>query len=298
MKSAVTALFYNINSINTVIKLLHKGNSSMINFSTFYEGVGFGGLEYEAKVRRTVASALRKINAGRDLTLKPDTAGGFANNVVDMYMNLKGKDIAFEIKMDKNAQMGGPSVKINKGGEKYSFSAAGEALEKDVKDLIIEAISTKEKNIRKWISEMKKLDPKDLHAKAGDFEVPFQTTKEAWAELQGRGLLKTINTKVIYNTKYIHDWYAKKGCYYMQIGKAGLFYLKENPLNLPIPQLNAQIEIVIRLTRSGSGGTKAYPTQRNSQIRCIANLKAKGTSSYSLDNEKQCIEIFNHMLGK
>ena len=263
-----------------------------------HEGVGSGGLEYEAKVRKAVTSALRDKKYSDRITLKPDSAGGFANNVVDMYMTLDGKDVAFEIKMDKNAQMGGPSVKINKGNQLYSFSAAGDSLEDDVRELIINGVKEKEKAIRNWIKEMKKLEPKELHARAGDYEVPFQTTKEAWAELQGRGLLKPINTKIVYNERYIHNWYAKKKCYYMQIGQLELFYLKENPLNLNIPQFKGEIEIVVRLTRAGSGGTKAFPTQRNSQIRAIANLKAKGSkSNISLDRVSDVKKMFEEMIS-
>ena len=262
------------------------------------EGVGKGGLEYVAKVRSALSNALKdKALSGR-ISLKPDTAGGFASNVVDMYLIIDGKERAFEIKMDRNAQMGGPSVKINKGGQLYSFSEAGGALEDDVKQMIIEAVKEKETAIRFWISEMKKMEPIKLHAKSGDYEVPFQTTKEAWTILQARGLLKPINSKVVYNTKYLHDWYAKKKCYYMQIGGMGLYYLKENPLNLPVPQLNAEVEIVVRLTRAGSGGTKVYPSQRNSQIRAIAGLKAKGSKSpYSLDNVNDVKKLFKELLA-
>jgi len=272
----------------------------MQRFKSFYlEGVGKGGLEYEAKVRKAVITTLKSRAFAKDkrITLKPDNAGGFASNVVDMYLTLDGKDVPVEIKMDKNAQMGGPSVKINKGSKKYDFSAAGQDLEDDVAEMIIEAVKKKEKPIREWIKEMKKLEPIELHKQAGDYEVPFKTTKEAWAELQGRGLLKPINTKVIYNSKFIHNWYARKKCYYMQIGKMGLFYLKDNPLKLNVPQLKADIEIVIRLTRSGSGGTKLYPTQRNSQIRAIANLKVKGSKSpLSLDIPKDVEDIFQQMM--
>ena len=186
----------------------------------------------------------------------------------------------------------------NKGGKEYSFTKAGEALEQDVQDMIILAIKSKEKDIRKYIKRMKQEEPKSLHDQNGDYEVPFKTTKETWAVLQKEGMLKPINTRVKYNTKFIHDWYAKKNCYYIQIGGIGMFYLKKNPLNLPIPQLNAEIEIYIRLTRSGSGGTKAYPTQRASQLRCIAQLTAKGKSDYSLDNPKDAEFILDAMLKK
>jgi len=272
----------------------------MIKFKNYLvEGVGTGGLEYEAKVRKAVNAAIKDKDLKDRVVLKPDDAGGFSSHVVDMYMTFDGVEFAFEIKMDRNAQMGGPSVKINKGKQKYSFSAAGAALEQDVKEMIVKAVKEKEQPIRNWIKEMKKLEPLDLHARQGDYEVPFQTTKEAWGVLQSKGLLKPINSKVIYTTKYLHDWYAKKKCFYIQIGGMGLYYLKENPLNLPVPQLNAEVEIVIRLTRAGSGGTKAYPTQRNSQIRAIANLKAKGQKSpYSLDKIADVKKLFKGVYNK
>ena len=273
----------------------------MKKFSSFIiEGVGTGGLEYEDKVRGVVEKALKdkKLNLKKTHTLKPDDGGGFDNSVVDMYMTVvvpPKQEIPIEIKMDKNAQMGGPSVRINKGKDEYSFSKAGDALEQDVQDMIIDAIKSKEGDIRKYITRMKQEEPKDLHASNGDYEVPFKTTKETWGVLQKEGMLKPINTIVKYNTKFIHYWYAKKKCYYIQIGKSGLFYMKKNPLNLPIPQLSADIEIYIRLTRSGSGGTRAYPTQRSSQIRCIAKLKAKGKSKYTLDNLEDAKVILDAM---
>lgn len=272
-----------------------KGFKKYIN-----EGIGVGGLAYEAKVRKSVIQTLKNRAFSKDkrITLKPDSAGGFASNVVDMYLTLDGKDVPVEIKMDKDAQMGGPSVKINKG-KPYGLSKAGEDLEDDVREMIINAVKSKERPIRNYIKQMKTLEPIELHKQAGVYEVPFKTTKEAWAILQKKGLLKPINTIVKYNTKFIHDWYARKKCYYIQIGKLGMFYLQKNPLGLKIPQLKADIEIYVRLTRSGSGGTKAYPTQRSSQIRAIASLKVKGGKSpLSLDNPKDVEEIFNQMMGK
>jgi hypothetical protein len=271
----------------------------MKNFKAHLEeGVGTGGLDYEDKVRKVVSKALGDKKLKKTHKLKPDDSGGFDNSVVDMYMTVEippSTEVPIEIKMNKDAQMGGPSVRINKGSDEYSFSKAGAALEQDVQDMIIAAIKTKEKDIRNYIKRMKQEEPLDLHQANGDFEVPFKTTKESWAVLQKEGLMKPINTVVKYNTKFIHDWYAKKKCYYIQIGGIGLFYMKKNPLNLPIPQLKADVEINIRLTRSGSGGTKAYPSQRSSQIRCIAKLKAKGKSKYTLDKASDAKFILDAM---
>lgn len=270
------------------------------------EGVGSGGLEYEGKVRAAVTEVLGTGQYRNDqLILKPDDAGGFANNVVDMYLNYKGNDIAVEIKMDRNAQMGGPSVKISPDG-KYSLSGAGAELPETVQVKMINATKDMEPHIRKWIETQKQMDNidpevKELFQKNADLQMPFISTKEVWAELQGQGMLKPLNVKFQEDSSFIHDWYARKNCTYIQIGGAGLFYMKSDPLNLKaigVPQLNGNIEVRCRMTRSGGGGTSAFPTKRSAQIRCIAGLKTKGSSPISLDNPADVKKIFDHMTGK
>lgn len=271
------------------------------------ESIGSGGLEYEGRVRESVSAAL-KAGKFKNLTLKPDDAGGFANNVVDMYLNLNGNDIAVEIKMDRNAQMGGPSVKISPDG-KYSLSGAGAELPETVQLKMINAAKSMEGGIRAWIQSQRDLvadmddeDPvKKLVMSNPDLAMPFGSTKEIWSNLQGKGMLKPLNVAFTEESGFIHDWYARKKCNYIQIGKAGLFFMKDDPLGLKsigVPQLNGEIQVRCRMTRSGGGGTAAIPTKRSGQIRCIAGLKTKNTSPLSLDKPEDALKVFNHIIGR
>lgn len=271
----------------------------MLKFKSFLEEgtVAVGGLEYEAKVRRAVAATLKKMK-NSDLTLKPDLAGGFASNVVDMYMDLKGKEIAFEIKMDKNAQMGGSSVKFD--GSNWTLAEKGKAnIEADTQELLIKAAQGKVREYKALMTHLKTYEPKKLHKEIK--KIPFRCTKPAWEKAVAAGKLKPTNTTVKFNAKFIHDWYAGKGCYYMQIGKLGLFYLKSNPLKLPVPQLAGDIEITMRLVRGGAQMLKTGEFKGENvstvNLRAQGKLKLKGKSTYSLDNQKDCEVIFNHMLG-
>jgi hypothetical protein len=78
--------------------------------------------------------------------------------------------------------------------------------------------------------------------------------------------------------------------------------LKKNPLNLPIPQLSGEIEIYMRLVRGGASMLKTGEFKGENvstvNLRAQGNLKLKAVKSpYSLDNEKDCEVILNHMLG-
>ena len=50
----------------------------------------------------------------------------------------------------------------------------------------------------------------------------------------------------------LHNYYAAKGTYYIQIGGYGLYYMRSNPLRLPIPQFNPGLKIRLRTKRGGS----------------------------------------------
>jgi len=271
----------------------------MLKFKSFLEEgtVAVGGLQYEAKVRKAVEDALRKMKTP-DLKLRPDLAGGFDSTVVDMYMDLRDKEVAIEIKMDKNAQMGGSSVKFD--GQNWSLAKKGKAsIDADTQELLIKAGQAKVKEYNNLMNHLKTYEPKKLHQQIK--QIPFRCTKPAWEEAVRKGKLKPTNTTVKFNSTFIHDWYAGKNCYYMQIGKLGLFYLKKNPLKLPIPQLSGEIEIYMRLVRGGASMLKTGEFKGENvstvNLRAQGKLKLKGKSTYSLDNPKDCEFLFNHMLG-
>ena len=126
----------------------------------------------------------------------------------------------------------------------------------------------------------------------GQFEIVSDSVDDSTASLiiaalkpKEKGLLKPINAKVKRNTKFIIDHYKDKGIHYMQIGGAGLFYLDQNPANLPVPKLDGQIEIELRAGRSGSSLNADGIRRVSGLLRAQARLKFKGSSPISLDSQ-------------
>ena len=120
---------------------------------------------------------------------------------------------------------------------------------------------------------------------------PSSCEKRVWDEARISGLLKPVNTKVRKDTSFLVEHYSAKGIDYIQIGGAGLFYLKENPANLPIPQLRGQIDIELRAGRSGSRANAQGVPYVGASLRAQGRLKFKGRSPYTLDDKQSIINM-------
>jgi hypothetical protein len=107
-----------------------------------------------------------------------------------------------------------------------------------------------------------------------------------WTTAKVAGLLKPINAKIRKDTEFIANHYKKKGIHYIQIGGAGLFYLSENPANLPIPKLEGSIDIELRAGRSGSKVNADGVKVVGGGLRAQGRLKFNGVSPYTLDDPK------------
>jgi hypothetical protein len=83
-------------------------------------------------------------------------------------------------------------------------------------------------------------------------KLPFMIPVTIWDQAKDMGLLSNLNHFVEYNTDFIKTHYTSKNVNYIQIGNTGLYHLGKNPLDLNIPELHGDINIEIRLCRSGS----------------------------------------------
>ena len=63
-----------------------------------------------------------------------------------------------------------------------------------------------------------------------------------------------------------------------------MFYLSENPANLPIPKLEGQIDIEIRAGRSGSKKNASGVAVVSGLLRAQGRLRFQGQSPYTLDD--------------
>lgn len=229
-----------------------------------------GGLEYETNVYNN----LKKF--GAELLCEAPT-GGFNAHDVDLSLRLRGIDTDIEIKADCHAQMGGTSISYDPLSGQISTIK-----EIPNQDLILDSVRKITGHLDSLIEYLRK---KDDYTSEG---FTIRTTKDAWDQAKSDGMLLPINLKVRQDTSFIHNHYTSKGINYIQMGGAGLFYLKDNPLDLPIPQLLGDIDIEIRAGRSGSKKI-AYGNREfkacSGGIRVQGRLKFEEKSPISLDND-------------
>ena len=258
--------------------------------------VGAGGVEYENKVLSTIKPQIRII---KGLKQKDGSStAAFAATEPDLVLMMDKYQINIEIKQDRKAQMGGGSYNYDMKSKKFSLSAKT-VIDPAIDEKLREVLESKSKDLNSLLTHVKKNDAKLLTENVKG--LPLKATKSMWEELTKEGFLVPLNAKMNVPYKFLHDHYAKKKCYYIQIGGAGLFYLKKNPLNLPIPQLQIPMAIELRLGRAGSKMDKSLGVDvASGNIRAQGRLdsKTKAKSPYSLDKPGDFLKLFGNVSEK
>lgn len=255
------------------------------------ETVGDRGLVYEKKVFDAMKSAGVE---GLDVGEKP--GAGFSNQGAgDIEATYNGKEFNIEIKLDKNAQMGGTSIRIDTINKTHTL-VKPDAVDDDAIPFFIEAAKKQDEALKDWVNFVRKQEPLSLHAKI-PYSIPFgSVTKEAWSAAQAAGYLGKMNAIQSFDSaKTIAKAYNRKKVYYIQIGKAGLFYLGSNPLDLDIPEYKGSVNIEFRLGPSGSTPRKIEGENYRvvgAGYRCQGRLKTDIKSKYSLDNPEDVKKLF------
>ncbi len=84
--------------------------------------------------------------------------------------------------------------------------------------------------------------------------------------------------------RMIWDYYADKGTYYIQVDGAGAFWMKKNPLNLPLPRFEVLPELRFRVKGYGSKSSTPHDTTwavkipKSGMIQSPATFDVKDTS--------------------
>lgn len=233
------------------------------------DATGAGGFAYEALVLKAIKRAGVTGNitkgAGADAS-RPDADIKIGRNIY-----------AVEVKLDRNAQMGGTSIRWTYGKRAFEFV---QALDPLVEEMIVDALRPVVKDLKAFVDYVKK--------QPGNREItgfPMAVTKTSWEKAQKNGWLAPLNTRIDHDASFVVDHYNKKGIFYVQIGGAGLFYMGSNPANLPIPALSGDISIEVRASRGGSTLRKSDGREvGGGNIRVQARLKTRGQSPYTLDD--------------
>ena len=252
-----------------------------------FETIGQAGLDYELKVHSALKQAkISGLNAGD----KP--GAGFSNvGAGDIEASYNGKPFNVEIKASPNDQMGGGSFRYDMATG--IFTPAKELDPEDL-ELLLSAAKEEVSDINNYIKAARQIEPKDYHKNISG--IPLKISVEGRAKLKKDGLPAKINKNVKTSTNFIIRHYNKKGVYYINVGRAGLFHMGKNPLRLDIPELKGEIQVEMRL---GFGGGKLkFPTSpeptdaRSAGLRLQGRLKTKGKSKYNLDNVEDIRKLF------
>jgi hypothetical protein len=246
---------------------------------------GAGGYEYE----EMVIAALRQAGVVGNIT----SGAGASAAAADADIKIGGKVYNIEVKMDGKAQMGGTSLRYfpegvesddpQQPGKIQKFVIVSKTVEDDTVTMMEEALTPLEEALNEFLEAI------------GAVKMPATVLKDRWEAAVKAGLLKPLNVKIKRTTKFIINHYAKKGVDYIQIGGAGLFYLGSNPANLPVPQLDGEINIELRPGRSGSKKRRDGTLVVGGLIRVQGRLQFKGQSPYTLDDPESIARMLQEM---
>ena len=245
------------------------------------EKASLGGSSYE----QLVFDSIKAAGASGKMT----HTAGFDANLPDADITVNGEVYNVEVKMDATAQMGGGSVAYRDG----QFQATGhdsEAMQPVAQELNDSPTAV---DLASAIDKLAKF----LSRGAGKKITGFPMTgflKTSWDKAVKAGLLVPINTKIESSIDFIASHYAKKGTHYIQIGGSGLFFLSDNPADLPVPKLTGSVLLEIRAARAGSGG---HPTA-GAGLRVQPRLKITGKSPYTLDDPESIKAMLDAVVTK
>jgi hypothetical protein len=249
--------------------------------------VNIGGVLYEQQVKTAITNVIRDYSLPLEIT--DDNSGAFNAHTNDLMLSVRGIQYDIEIKM-ANAQMGSSGFSF----DGQNFTKINQDLDDDISNLFVENLLNERKEyLNTLIRFLQKQEPVDFHSSIDSFSC--RSTRDSWKKAKDKGLLVPINGKFESDERMIRNLYNKKGVYYIQVQKRGLYYLGQNPLNLPVPELKATTKLLVRVRRGGHTLVKKINEDvGNSDIMATSKilLKSCPKSPHSLDNEKSILELF------
>lgn len=257
------------------------------------EAITNRGDAYEYKVYDTLKDVEQTLEGFDVISAAPK--GSDSTGEGDITIRVGGKQVNIEVKLNKNAQLGETSLRINAESKTVEI-ANPERVEPDAIPLYIEAGKSMFQEVTDYIKFIRTVPPFEINA-AAPLSFPFgSVTTEAWDLAKRAGLLARLNQKVQFSdTKIVENFYNRKNVFYIQIGGSGLFYLGKNPMNLPVPRFQGKMQVEFRPKRSGSKMKRAQGDVfkvAGATYICTGRLLTNIRSKYSLDNKDDVIELF------
>jgi hypothetical protein len=257
-----------------------------------------GGLQYENSIVNSIRQILSRFdNRVNFVNINFETAG-FSNVGIDLELMVNNNHFNLEIKQNKKAQMGETSIRYN------PLTDDAEIVNEEIVDFAaklfyLNAVRSKKDDILAILNFLKQHEPKEFHNKLPDCFPLAGITREAWNSAKKLGLLKALSSTVRFeDTSIIANAYNLKKIYYIQLGGSGLFYLNENPYNLPIPKFEGAIQIEFRLKRNGGDMRKIDDKVHkilSAGYICAGRLLTNIKSPLSFDNPEDAFKILSYI---
>lgn len=241
------------------------------------------GIVYENRIKETIKkTSIQILESGGG-------GGNFNSHDSDLKILAANTPVDIEIKK-ANAQFGETSFRYDDTG----FSPVKDHLETSFVDKVTnEALIPIQGHIDELLKFFRSYRPENFHESV--VQIPFRVTRKAWLAARKEGLLIPIAKIFPFTEKLIVDHYNNKcgGIHYIQIEKKGLFYMGKNPLDLPVPALEGNINVEVRLKRSGSVLQKGIGEKvASATLIVVGRLKSDIVSPYNLENPDHVLKLF------
>ena len=116
----------------------------------------------------------------------------------------------------------------------------------------------------------------------------YAAIKEKYPDgIEGEGLQKTITQEAEFDITPVREIYENKvpPTSYIQLQDSGLFFMGENPLGLPIPELTGNVNLTLRVNKGKSSMNKDGVMMTTVNLRILpSKLKNIPKSDYTLDS--------------
>ena len=237
------------------------------------------GFAREDVVLSTLKSVEKSIDGLKIITKK----GAKSDNRVDIVLDYKGYKIGIELKLDKYSRLGSFHV------SNYLNSPAL-TLETQFSKQILDTIKSNS-NIDKLKDFVVKNGGKIENGK-------LLVTESLLSKISSNKLRSKAQTFLTLPIDLIYERYLQKQTPtdYMDFSDLGLFYLQNNPLNLPIQQLEGDVKLRIHFKRNKArkDGFIMLSMVAEPQLTTQSASKLTEKSEYTLASEKSVKDVFKN----
>jgi len=267
--------FKDLNVSKEVKQLLKKlANKKVITGNTF------NGIVYEEITSSDIKKYAKEL--GLDLKVLSNKSAGYDSTKPDIQIKAKreiGDDVIvnLEVKKDKYARFGSVTFRFNFENfdkpkieivQNRKIVKPGEIQNEEVFTSILNEAIPYIKEILTTINEIEGTNYNSFPLGSKIKSTTFQKLKQTSAFASLKSIQKGLNSSVI------AQHYNKKGNYYIQIGKSGLYYLGEDVYNTGVPRLDVVFSGSINLKRSGiKDGMTTISLRSEPKIKKAGQLK-------------------------